>query len=276
MRRFYRCDGGGDAASSGLVPGDVVRFPSDNLLGRSPVPGCGAGVSPNLSVSSVLGGSVQETPLVVPVRGHLDSVKRFMKEDYHIGRGCRQRSLSCSLFANPFKVAKYGRDRAIELFAKHLDDDASLRFSFWILTGLRLLCHCGPLQSCHADVFITAFAHDFQGAYDRHDISASVPPTSAQLNYLAALNEEPDSCEGSSADEEAEASGAGWTGTGKPMQIGVGYTVRDFCDGLRGALASRHEAVSLLRHLDISIRTCQKVFGTPWHAASDGSGARTS
>ena len=56
---------GGDAASSGLVPGDVVRFPFGNLSGRSPVPGCGAGVSPKLSVSSVLGGSFQETPLVV-------------------------------------------------------------------------------------------------------------------------------------------------------------------------------------------------------------------
>ena len=140
-------------------------------------------------------------------------------------QGCRQRSLGCSLFANPFKVAKHGRDRAIELFAK------PLRSSIWILYGLRLLCHCGPLQSCHADVLITAFAHDFPGAYDRHDTSASVPATSAQLNYLAALREEPDSSESSSADEEATASGAGWTGTGKPMQIGVGFTVRDFCDG---------------------------------------------
>ena len=156
----------------------------------------------------------------------------------------RQRSLGCSLFANPFKVAKYGRDRPIELFAKHLNDDVSLRSSIWILSGLRLLCHCGPLQSCHADVFITALAHDFPGAYDRHDTSASVPPTSAQLNYLAALREEPDSSEGSSADEEAKASGAGWPGTGKPMQIGVGYTVRDFCDGQSLATPGRWPPVT--------------------------------
>ena len=43
--------------------------------------------------------------------------------------------------------------------------------------------------------------------------------------------EEPDSSGGSSADEEAKPPGAGWTGTGKPMQVGVGYTVRDLCDG---------------------------------------------
>ena len=48
------------------------------------------------------------------------------------------------------------------------------------------------------------------------------PPTSLQ---------EQDSSEGSSADEGARLSGAGWTGTGKPVHVGVGYTVRDFCDG---------------------------------------------
>ena len=34
-------------------------------------------------MSSVLGNSFQDTPLVVPVSGHLDSVKRFMKGDYY-------------------------------------------------------------------------------------------------------------------------------------------------------------------------------------------------
>ena len=185
--------------------------------------GSGGKASPNLSVVSVLGRSFQDTPLVVPMRGHLDAVKRFMKGDHYIGRGYRQRSLGCSPFANPFKVVKHGRERAIELFTKHLNDDISLRSSIWVLSGLRLLCHCWPLQSCHADALIAAFTEDSPGAYDA--TSASVPPTSAQLKYLAALREEPDSSEGSSADEEVEASGAGWTGTG------VGYTVRDFCDG---------------------------------------------
>ena len=62
-------------------------------------------------------------------------------------------------------------------------------------------------------------------------IAMILQPVYLPLHYLAALREEVDSSEGSSADEEAKASGAGWTGTGKPMQIGVGYTVRDFCDG---------------------------------------------
>ena len=50
-------------------------------------------------------------------------------------------------------------------------------------------------------------------------------------NYLEEVREEPDSSGGSRADEEAAAVGTGWTGTGKPLQIGVGYTVRYICDG---------------------------------------------
>ena len=41
---------------------------------------------------------------------------------------------------------------------KHLNDDPSLRFSVWMLSGLRLLFHCGPLQSCHGDALIAAFS----------------------------------------------------------------------------------------------------------------------
>ena len=52
-----------------------------------------------------------------------------------------------------------------------------------------------------------------------------------QLNYLAEPREEHDSSEGSTADEDAGPSGSGWKGSGKPMQVGIGYTVRDFCDG---------------------------------------------
>ena len=191
-------------ASSSLVPGGVVRFPSGDFAGRSPPSGSVEAVPTVLSdvpagllevsstgiivafarswrieaCSSWCGSHSESRCVLSSSAGRLreDPVKRFMKGDCYIGRGCRQRSLGCSLFANTLKVAKHGRDRAIELFAKHLDDDASLRSSIWTLSGLRLLCHCGPLQSCHGDVLIAAFVHDFPGAYDRHDTAASVPP----------------------------------------------------------------------------------------------------
>ena len=176
-------------------------------------------VAPDDKLVSVLGRSFQNTPSILPVRGHLDAIKCLMKGDLYIGRGCRQRGLSCSQFANPYKFAKFGRSRAIELFSTFLQDNAQLR-----LSGLRLVCRCGPQQPCHADILISAYSHSFPGAFDRDESHSGVPPTSDQLNYLAELREEHDSSEGSTADEDAGASVSGWKGSGKPMQ-------RDFCDG---------------------------------------------
>ena len=39
--------------------------------------------------TSALGESFEATPMVVPVRGHLDSIKRLLKGDRYIGRGSR-------------------------------------------------------------------------------------------------------------------------------------------------------------------------------------------
>ena len=43
---------------------------------------------------SALGECFGRAPLVVPVRGHLDSIKRLLRGDVYIGRGSRQRSLA--------------------------------------------------------------------------------------------------------------------------------------------------------------------------------------
>ena len=51
------------------------------------------------------------------------------------------------------------------------------------------------------------------------------------LNLMARLREEPESTDGSSADETAPAKTAGWRGAGKPMEVGLGYTSREICDG---------------------------------------------
>ena len=42
--------------------------------------------------TSALEEGFEDTPMVVPVRGHLDSIKRLLKGDRYIGRGSRQRS----------------------------------------------------------------------------------------------------------------------------------------------------------------------------------------
>ena len=70
--------------------------------------------------AQVVGGLVRSaTPIVLPVRGHLDSIKQLMLGDLYIGRGPRQRGLKKSLWCNPFKVSAC--PRSIEVCAPSAD-----------------------------------------------------------------------------------------------------------------------------------------------------------
>ena len=184
----------------------------------------------SLSIRSVLGGTQDVTPMVVPTRCCLDLVKKFMRGDRYIGRGSAQRGLKRSLWANSYKVSQFTRKVAIEKYKEELVQNKDLRFQLWSLSGLRLICHCSARQTCHADAIIDAFRADFPQAYDRSD-SSSLPPSGAVLDYISRLREEQDSDEDTTADEEAAPAGSGWRGSGKPMQVGTGYTSREYCDG---------------------------------------------
>ena len=150
-------------------------------------------VAPDRNLVSVVGRDFQNTPLILSIRRHLESIKRLVKGDQNIGCGCRQRSSGPSKFANPFKVAQHGRERAIQLFSRHLERDKSLRSALWTLSGLRLVCHCALRQSCHADALISAYSDEFPEALNREETSPVPPPTSLQHTYLAELREELDS-----------------------------------------------------------------------------------
>ena len=80
---------------------------------------------------SVLGETRGATPLVIPVRGFVDDVRKFVVGDLHIGRGCKQRALPRSAFANPYMVSTYGRPGAVAMFRKHLESDLPVRKSVW-------------------------------------------------------------------------------------------------------------------------------------------------
>ena len=169
-------------------------------------------------------------PWVVPIRGHLDDIARLMAGDLYIGRGSRQRGLLPSTFSNPYKVGEYGRTNAIQLFEQHLDTTPDLVRQVPSLSGKRLICHCSKGQQCHADILIRKFVELFPSAYDR-SATEQRPPTSSELNLLAAHRQEQLSDDGSSADEDVPERGSGWTGIGSPLQAGNGYTSRDYCDG---------------------------------------------
>ena len=98
------------------------------------------------------------------------------------------------------------------------------------LSGKRLVCHCGLSQKCHADALIQKFRELYPDAYDRNGVSQRAPTTD-ELNLLAAHRQEPPSDDGSSEDEGVPPKHSGWVGRGPPLQVGIGYTSRDYCDG---------------------------------------------
>ena len=164
----------------------------------------GTGLSSTSPYLSIVGGTFEYTPMVLPVRGHVDSIKKLMVRDVYIGRGSRERQLRKSVFCNRPKVAVVGREKGKELFGRDLQADADLQARLWTLSGVRLVCDCTPNQQCHGDVLLEDFRRTFPAAYDRNaGTEVSDPRT---LAY-------PQSDQGSTPDEGALPSGAGWRGT---------------------------------------------------------------
>jgi hypothetical protein len=58
-----------------------------------------------------------------------------------------------SRWGNPFRIAEFGRERAISFFEEQLDKtDSSTDLA--ILRGKNLACWCAPDERCHADVLL--------------------------------------------------------------------------------------------------------------------------
>ena len=96
-------DPAGRAVPAGPIGGVLCRLDGGILVGTSPATpvdtASGMGIAGDESTMgtmdlSALGESFGHTPLVVPVRGHSDSIKRLLRGDVYIGRGSRQRSLA--------------------------------------------------------------------------------------------------------------------------------------------------------------------------------------
>ena len=84
------------------------------------------------------------------------------------------------------------------------------------------------MQDCHSDVLISEFKRKFPNACDR-STPRQAPPSARVMSFLADLRPEPESDEGST--EAPPPRGAGLWTWGAPMQVGLGHTARDFCDG---------------------------------------------
>ena len=89
---------------------------------------------------TLLGTDPSSTPLIMPMRVHLDSIKRMMQSDFHIGTGLRQRNLKKSGECNQFKVESHRRDQDNVKFEEHLKSDQGLLLSsLWKLSVVHLL-----------------------------------------------------------------------------------------------------------------------------------------
>lgn len=61
-----------------------------------------------------------------------------------------------SIFCNPFTVKNYGRERCLEMYAKHLEENIVKNYKdeFLSLKGKTLGCFCLPNEECHVDVLL--------------------------------------------------------------------------------------------------------------------------
>ena len=91
----------------------------------------------------------------------LELVRKLMQGDYYIGRGSKERNLKPSIFGNQIKVGVHGRAEAIRRYESKLRENDELLKVLPQLSGLRLLCHCRPDQTCHADSISTVYRELF-------------------------------------------------------------------------------------------------------------------
>jgi hypothetical protein len=59
-----------------------------------------------------------------------------------------------SKYGNPFLVSEYGREKAVQLFEKYIDEKIDEGFDLSELKGFNLACICDLDQLCHADILL--------------------------------------------------------------------------------------------------------------------------
>ena len=58
-------------------------------------------------------------------------------------------------WGNPYRIEEHGREEAIALFARSLEDQSAIsRADIQFLRGKNRACWCAPDQACHADVLL--------------------------------------------------------------------------------------------------------------------------
>ena len=145
------------------------------------------------NVTSSLGESFEPTPMMVPVRGHLDSIKRLLDTSDEVPDSGFLARAATAIHSKYHSMAVRLR---YQFSMKFCWEDRVLYASLWTLSGTRLVCHCRSSEPCHGDVLIEEFKKSFPDAFDRYR-DDGVPPDSRIRSFMARLREEPESDEGS-------------------------------------------------------------------------------
>ena len=161
----------------------------------------------------------------------------LLSDDIYIGRGCK--FAQGSMWANPFKVERYGRQGAIKRFWKYLVGNGHLRACIMSLSGRTLRCHCRPTELCHGDSLIRLFQSTCrsQHNYSPNKLHSSPPgpssgfcaappqadqPLSSQPPYLLCRTKQTKQADRSQPPKECETARRTLLGT----RVGLPPTIR--------------------------------------------------
>ena len=166
--------------------------------------------------TSALGEGFDFTPVVVPVRGHLDSIK-----------GLLTRLQTAVSWQEPLLQDV----QSITVWPVGCD----IKFPRSFVGRQSSLCLFMDMIRYAISMSLPRFRELPRRRIDRRvqEILSRciVPPDPGILSFMGRVREEPESGGGSNPDEGASPKMSGHCGKGQPMKVGVGYTQRDFCDG---------------------------------------------
>lgn len=77
----------------------------------------------------------------------------------YIGRGGRH-GLRASMWHNPHRVEKEGRERAVSLYVDRIRGDPRLKKSLPELAGRRIACWCKMGDECHGDILVRTYLEE--------------------------------------------------------------------------------------------------------------------
>ena len=168
-------------------------------------------VVPCFLLRFLTGSCFADTPMVVPVRGYLDEIRRLMGGGPLNGTWQQAARTRRVLWSKPTQSRRVFSRRG---------NQTSLRISAQRLTSQRhrldtqvpdwcVAAH--QHRDCHADVLIRYSSQASPTAHDREGATQQ-PPTAHVLDFLAKLRSEPEDDEGSSPDEGVPPKRAEWRG----------------------------------------------------------------